>query len=117
MSEMQKNARSKEKQALSLLGMCKKAGRLICGLPLVCDGLREGRVCLAVYAGKAAENSVKRVCDKAKSSGAEALAVQVTAEELAHAVGKTGAVAAVGITDAGFARALTKILDGGNTVL
>ena len=117
MGEKQKIERTAEQRALSLIGMCKKSGRLISGVPLVCDAIREGRVYLAVYAGKASENSVKRVCDKAKSFEAEALCLNVTAEELAHAVGKTGAVAAVGICDAGFAGALTKILNGGSTVL
>lgn len=99
-------------RALSMLGLCKKAGRLISGVPLVCDGLREGRVRLAVYAAEAAENSVKRVCDKAGTYERPVLALDTTPETLAKSVGKVGAVAAVGVTDDGFARAILKIING-----
>ena len=58
MTDTQKTAR-----ALSLLGLCKKAGRLTSGVPLVCDAIREGHVRLVVYAAGAAENSTKRVTD------------------------------------------------------
>ena len=105
MTDTQKTAR-----ALSLLGICKKAGRLTSGVPLVCDAIREGHIKLVIYATGAAENSVKRVTDKAKSYRTAALPLDTTPEALGHAVGKSGAVAAVGILDAGFAGALTKIL-------
>ncbi|MBQ5389752.1 MAG: hypothetical protein IIU58_02480 [Clostridia bacterium] len=102
----------KNTRALSMIGLCKKAGRLISGVPLVCDAMREGRVYLALYAAGAAENSLKRVCDKAKSFDTPARSVDTTPEMLAKSIGKTGAVAAVGITDRGFADAIIKILGG-----
>ena len=77
---------------------------------IICDAIREGHVRLVVYAAGAAENSTKRVTDKAKSYHTAALAIDTTPEALGRAVGKSGAVAAVGVTDAGFAGALTKIL-------
>lgn len=110
MSETIKTAQTA--RVLSMLGLCKKAGRLVSGVPLVCDGLREGRVRLVVYAAGAAENSVKRVCDKAKTYECPALAVDTTPETLAKSVGKTGAVAAVGVADDGFARAIAKMING-----
>ena len=97
-------------RALSLLGICKKAGRLTSGVPLVCDAIREGHIRLVVYATGAAANSVKRVTDKAKSYHVEALPLDVAPEALGHAVGKSGAFAAVGVGDAGFATALAKLL-------
>ena len=102
----------KNVRALSMIGLCKKAGRLIAGVPLVCDALRDGRVALVVYAAGAAANSVKRVCDKANSFATAVLAVDVSPEVLGKSIGKVGAVAAVGITDRGFADAITKILGG-----
>lgn len=98
------------KKALSMIGICKKAGRLVSGVPIVCDALRDGKAELVVYASAAAENSVKRVTDKAKSYETEALSLDVTPEELGHSIGKSGAVAAVGITDRGFAEAIKKII-------
>ena len=95
------------KRALSMIGLCKKAGRLTSGVPLVC----EGRAFLTVYASGASENSVKRVCDKCKSYETLVKALDVTPEELAKAIGKSGAVAAVAILDRGFAEAIEKILN------
>ncbi|MBQ6613851.1 MAG: ribosomal L7Ae/L30e/S12e/Gadd45 family protein [Clostridia bacterium] len=99
------------KRALSMIGLCKKAGRLTSGVPLVCDAVREGRAFLTVYASGASENSVKRVCDKCKSYETLVKALDVTPEELAKAIGKSGAVAAVAILDRGFAEAIEKILN------
>lgn len=98
------------KKALSMIGLCKKAGRLVSGAPIVVDALRDGKLHLVIYASGASENSVKRVTDKAKSYGTEALALDVSPEELGHAIGKVGAVAAVGIADEGFAEAIKKII-------
>ena len=100
------------KKALSMIGLCKKAGRLVSGAPIVIDAIRDGKVFLAVYAAKASANSVKRITDKAKSFEVTALALDVSPEELGHSIGKAGAVAAVGITDDGFAQAIKKIING-----
>lgn len=104
-------AADKITRALSMIGMCKKAGRLISGVPLVCDAVREGRAELTVYASGASENSVKRISDKCKSYEADIVAIDVTPEVLGKAVGKSSAVAAVGIADRGFAQAIIKILN------
>ncbi len=98
------------KRALSMLGLCKKAGRLVSGTPIVIDAIRENKVFLCVYAKKASQNSVKRITDKAKSYETAALPLDVTPEELGHSIGKAGAVSAVGITDLGFAEAIKKII-------
>lgn len=114
----QSSLRDPNARALSMIGICKKAGRMVAGVPLVCDALREGRVLLVVYAKGAAENSVKRVCDKAKTYQVTVLALDVTPEVLGKSIGKSGAVAAIGITDRGFADAITtKILGGSDTAL
>ena len=104
-------ANTDTKRALSMIGLCKKAGRLTSGVPLVCDAVREGRAFLTVYASGASENSVKRVTDKCKSYDTLVMSVDVTPEELAKAIGKSGAVAAVAILDRGFAEAIAKILN------
>lgn len=98
-------------RALSMIGMCKKAGRLISGVPLVCDAVREGRAYLTLYASGASANSVKRITDKCASYDAKIAVIDVTPEELGKAIGKCGAVAAVCTTDRGFAEAILKILN------
>ena len=100
-----------KKRALSMIGICKKAGRLISGVPLVCDAVREGKAFLTVYASGASVNSVKRVCDKCASYDVKIVAIDITPEELGKAIGKSGAVAAVCTTDRGFADAILKILN------
>ena len=112
MKNEQNIGRDPNVRALSMIGLCKKAGRRIAAGPPVCDARRVGRVALVVYASGAAENSLKRVRDKAKSFDTAALAVDVTPEVLAKSIGKVGATAAVGITDRGFADAIIKILGG-----
>lgn len=104
-------AQDKITRALSMIGLCKKAGRLISGVPLVCDAVREGKIHLVVYASGAAENSVKRVRDKSGSYGVTAFALDVAPEALGKSIGKSGAVAAVGIADSGFAQAIEKIIN------
>ena len=96
------------RRALSTVGLCKKAGRLICGASLCCEAMRQGKLFAVLYAAGAAENSVKRVCDKAKTYSVPAYALPVEPETLGKCVGKPGALAAVGITDPGFAKALMK---------
>ncbi|MBQ7660659.1 MAG: ribosomal L7Ae/L30e/S12e/Gadd45 family protein [Clostridia bacterium] len=98
-------------RVLSTLGLCKKAGRLLSGTPACCDAMRAGKLCAVIYAQTAAENSKKRICDKAKTYSVPAFSLPVTPEALAKSVGKAGAVAAVGITDEGFAGALRKYWD------
>lgn len=95
-----------------MIGLCKKAGRLVSGVPLVCDAMRDGHVHLAVYAAEASENSVKRVTDKAAFYAVPCMAIAASPETLAKSIGKTGAVAAIGIADGGFAEAIKKIIDG-----
>ena len=98
------------KKALSMIGLCKKAGRLVSGAPIVVDAIRDGKLHLVIYASGASVNSVKRITDKAKSYETEALAIDISPEELGHAIGKVGAVAAVGIADSGFAEAIKRII-------
>ena len=109
---MKTDNRPLTERVLSMIGLCKKAGRLVSGVPMVCEALRDGRVQLVVYASGASENSLKRVCDKAKTYSGQAIAVETDPETLAQRIGKTGAVAAVGIADAGFAGALQKMIAG-----
>ena len=102
---------AKCQKALSMIGLAKKAGRIVFGVPMVTEALRGGKLSLVVYATGASENSVKRVTDKAKFYETELLGIDVTPSVLGHSIGKVGAVSAVGIADAGFAAAIAKIFE------
>lgn len=91
---------------LSMLGLAKKAGRLVVGTPQVCGALQGGGVHLVLYSSAASENTKKRILDRSAYYGVHALPLDASPETLAARVGKTGAVAALAVADAGFARAI-----------
>ena len=91
---------------LSMLGLAKKAGRLVVGTPQVCDALQGGGVHLVLYSTGASENTKKRILDRSAYYGVHALPLNALPETLAARVGKTGAVAALGVADAAFARVI-----------
>ena len=96
---------------LGFLGLCKRAGRVIAGTPMVCAALaEEKKPPLVLYAAGASAASKKKIICKSEFYGVTALPLPISAEELGHAIGKMGAVAAVAVTDIGFADAMKKKL-------
>ena len=100
-----------KRRFLGFLGLCKRAGRIICGTPMVCAALAEQKKPpLVLYALGASAASQKKVVCKCAFYGVRCIGLDVMPEELAHAVGKTGSLAALAITDTGFAEAMEKKL-------
>ena len=93
-----------------MIGICKKAGHAICGTEMVCEALRKGSgaVFLSLVACDASENTKKKLSDKCRFYGVKLIATPLTGSELGDAVGKSGTVAAVAITDAGLSAAVEK---------
>ena len=118
-------------RALGYIGISKKAGMCIIGTPAVCDALRSlksrdntrvteskqerntgrntGRYkdeCAVFCAGDASAATKNKLRDKCAFYGVRISELDgVMSTELAHRVGKTGAVAAIMITNAGIADA------------
>ncbi len=89
---------------LRALGLCKKAGALICGTPLVCAAITSAKKPeLAVMSAGASENTKKKLRDKCTYYGVRLCELDATPEELSHAIGGQASVAAVAICDAGLA--------------
>lgn len=87
-------------KALRAIGLCMKAGRLVCGTPLVCEALGGKRKpFLVVEASDNSDNTAKRLGDKCAYYGVEKLRLKASGEALARALGKSARVAAVAITD------------------
>ena len=108
MCESEKN---NEAKLLGLLGLCARAGRLICGTPMICESLKSKKeIFMVVMSEKVSENTGKRLSDKCRYYGVRLEVAKVGTEELAHALGKCGELAAVGVTDANFAAGLEKLL-------
>lgn len=98
---------------LGAIGLCKRAGKLICGVPLICTELRKGgSVQMVLAASDASDNTKKKLNDKCKFYGVELAYLPYTADELARAAGKSAPIGAVAITDAQLCRAVAAHLPG-----
>lgn len=84
---------------LGMLGLCARAGRLICGVPLICDAMRAARrgkvPCLVLEAADTSPNTHKRIIDRCAYYHTETVRIPVSGGELAHAVGHSGILGAV----------------------
>ena len=106
MSEADKSTRLK-----GLLGLCKKAGGLVCGTQMICDALKENKtVFMVLMANNVSENTSKRLFDRCRYYGTRLESIPLTTEELAHALGRSGELAALAVTDKNFAAGLEKLL-------
>ena len=95
---------------LTFLGLCRRAGKTVHGTPLVCTALASKRPpFLVLMSDYASEGTKKKLCNKTAFYRVSLLSLPVSCERLAKAVGKTGELAAVAVTDEGFARELAKI--------
>lgn len=99
------------KKFLLMLGLCRRAGKAVIGTPSVTDSLPKGKIKVVFYACDASANTEKRITDKCKFYGVNCIKLSYSSEELSSAVGKSGAVCALGITDESFERALVDLID------
>lgn len=92
---------------LGFLGLCRRAGKTVLGTPLVCEALaKRKKPDLVLFSESASAATKKRIENKCRFYGVEAMALPVSTGELAHALGKQGDLAALAVTDAGFAGAI-----------
>ena len=102
-----------EEKLLSTLGLCARARKLVTGTPMICEALRKGGkapVLAVVEAADTSANTHERLLSKCTYYRVSHYRITADAASLAHAVGKTGAVAAVGVTDESLLRALAGYL-------
>ncbi len=98
---------------LSTLGLCARARKLVIGTPMVCDTLRRDKktsVLAVLEASDTSDNTHAKLRSKCAYYHKPLYRIPVTTEILAHAIGKTGAVATVGITDESLLKALERHL-------
>ena len=104
------------KRLLSTGGLCRRAGGLIFGTPMVCEALRTGKGVLAVIeATDTSDNTHEKLISKCDYYHVPHYRIAVTKEALGHAIGISGAVAAVGITHEGLLISLRKHLPEART--
>lgn len=98
-------------RALGLMGLAVRAGRVIFGTPMVCDAMRAGKkIYLVAEACDSSENTHKRITDRCAYYGVKHTRIPVGTDALAHALGKSGDLAVVAITDEGMAEGIVKLL-------
>ncbi len=103
-----------EKRLLGMLGLCRKSGRLIVGVPMICKYLaqtkKDGRDEVTVIeAFDTSYNTHKRLCDRCEFYKVTRIEIFSDCITLGHAVGK-GAVAAVAVLGKDMCRAISGIV-------
>ncbi|USS85426.1 hypothetical protein M8332_03975 [Fructilactobacillus ixorae] len=94
------------KQTLNLLGIARRAGKIVTGEALVLSGIRSHRVQFLFLASDAGTATAKRFLDKSRFYTVP-VNHQLTKAELSAAIGQPRTI--IGITDQGFARKLNEI--------
>ena len=93
---------SDEKKMLSALGLCVRAGKVIFGVPMICEAMRRGgekTPVLVLSAADTSENTHKRITDKCGYYKVKHIKLGCSGEALAAALGKTSFLGAVALTD------------------
>ena len=93
-------------RALSMLGLCARAGKLITGEKACVQAIRAGSVYVMLLDGAASENAVKAVTQACQTHGVPLL--RTGGFELGEAIGKPGRMA-VAVTDAGMAERIIEL--------
>lgn len=90
-----------ERGRLSRLGLCVRAGKVIFGVPQICEAMRSGKnPPVAVFeAADTSENTHKRITDKCQYYNVTQIRLSCDGATLAAALGKNASLGAVAVTD------------------
>lgn len=91
-----------------MIGFARRAGKCVIGTDLICRAMPKGEIRLVVISSSASENTKKKLSVKSEFYGIDSIEAGLDTERLGNIVGKSGAVAAVGICDGGFADEIKK---------
>ena len=94
---------------LQLLGLATRARMIVTGEELAIREVRNGKAHLVIVSNDASANTVKKITDKCTFFNVEKH-VFGSREDLGHAIGKESRVI-LAITDAGFAKKLSELLN------
>ena len=97
-----------EQKAYNLIGIAKKAGKVIGGTDMVADRIREKRnaVKVVLISSDASENTLKKITNTASFYGVTAIKTNIDKAMLAKITGSSGERSVIGITDEGLAKAI-----------
>ena len=100
-----------EKKLLALLGIAKKAGKVVSGTDMVVESIRSQKknsVKLLILSSDASANTTKRINNTSAYYNIPLMVTEADKNELAHITGHSSALSVVGIIDSGFAEAMLK---------
>ena len=91
----------RERHILSRLGLCVRAGKVIFGVPQICEAMRSGKnaPCAVFEAADTSDNTHKKISDKCHYYNVTQIRLSCDGATLAAALGKSGALGAVAVTD------------------
>lgn len=98
-----------EEKLLSTIGLCARARKLVMGTPMVAEALRvKGKtpILVVLEAADTSANTHEKLLSKCTYYCTPLYRLPASTEQLGHAIGKSGLVAAVGVTDENLLRAL-----------
>ena len=93
-------------RAMSMLGLCARAGKMVSGEKACLQAIRSGGVYAVILDAAAAGNAVKAISDACRYH--EVPLVRAPEYALGDAIGKPGRMV-VGITDPGFAERILQL--------
>lgn len=93
---------------LSMIGLCKKAGRLLEGYEVVVTSVQEGIVPLVLTTEDLSQRSLRKLQNAMQATQAKHLKTPLTMEQVKQRIGRQ--VGILGIADQGFATAIEDIL-------
>ncbi|MCD8025814.1 MAG: ribosomal L7Ae/L30e/S12e/Gadd45 family protein [Clostridiales bacterium] len=94
---------------LSLLGICRRAGKLVIGADPSADSIIKRKSRLIIFAKDFSKNSCKPVLSAAHQAGVKVLEINRSKEQLSLALGKLCGV--LSIEDKGFSDKLTELIN------
>ena len=92
-----------------MIGLARRAGKTVIGTDLVCRAMPKGQIRLVLTSQSASAPTKKKLSVKSDFYGIKWLEAEIDTERLGNILGKSGAVAAVAITDSGFAEELARL--------
>ncbi len=98
---------------LSALGLCVRAGKVIFGVPMICDALKKGGVnkpVLIIEASDTSDGTHKKIADKSAFYQVRTVRIDCDGATLASALGKTASLAAVAIKDKDMCKIVEKYI-------
>ena len=102
MSELKLTDLESKRKFLSSLGLCARAGKLIYGVPMICEALKKGgaaKPALIIESSDTSEGTHKKIANKAAFYAVRVVRIDCDGATLASALGKTASLAAVAIKD------------------